>query len=139
MKPQAPKALDSRPFHESLVDTILRASSAELELLATLIKSTKIPRNHDKIIAAWNQRRKELRWGNVDLGVPASLHEQQEAAAKKAEGGEKQTINLDDLQQELKMTLALLKDRCPGLVSWNEFLRERLTNLHRLTSQALGK
>ena len=48
-------------------------------------------------------------------------------------------VNLDDLQQETEKLLALLKDREPGLMTWNEFLHERLQNLHKLTSQALGK
>lgn len=48
-------------------------------------------------------------------------------------------INLDKLQRETEKLLALLKDRQPGLMTWNDFLRDRLTNLHKLTSQALGK
>ena len=58
--------------------------------------------------------------------------------AKKGED-EKQGISLDDLQQETEKLLALLKDRQPGLMTWNEFMHERLQNLHKLTSQALGK
>lgn len=48
-------------------------------------------------------------------------------------------INLDELQQEIEKLLGLLKDRQPGLISWNEFMMKRLTTLHRLTSKALGK
>ena len=51
----------------------------------------------------------------------------------------KNDINLDELQQEIEKLLVLLKDRQPGLMSWNEFVRKRLTNLHSLTSKALGK
>ena len=54
-------------------------------------------------------------------------------------GRQKKGINLDDLQQETEKLLALLNDREPGLMTWNEFLHERLQNLHKLTSQALGK
>jgi hypothetical protein len=48
-------------------------------------------------------------------------------------------ISLDDLQQETEKLLDLLKDRQPGIMTWNEFMHERLANLHRLTSQALSK
>ena len=48
-------------------------------------------------------------------------------------------INLDELQQEAEKLVSLLKDRQPGLMTWNEFIQERLQNLHRLTSQALDK
>jgi len=48
-------------------------------------------------------------------------------------------VNLDELQQEVEKLLALLNDRQPGLMTWNEFMWERLQNLHKLTSQGLGK
>lgn len=51
----------------------------------------------------------------------------------------KRGINLDELQQEVEKLLSLLRDRQPGLMCWNEFLHERIKNLHALTSQALGK
>ena len=73
-----------RPFHETIVDAIRFTSAKELELLADLIKGTKIPKNHDQIIAAWKNRCLELGWGNSDLGVPADLLEQKEIAACEA-------------------------------------------------------
>ena len=51
----------------------------------------------------------------------------------------KKGIDLDKLQQETEKLLALLKDRQLGMMTWNGFLQERLTNLHELTSQALRK
>ncbi len=48
-------------------------------------------------------------------------------------------VNLDELQQETEKLLALLKDREPGLMTWNEFMYKRLTILYSLTSKALGK
>lgn len=48
-------------------------------------------------------------------------------------------VSLDELQQETEKLLSLLKDRQPGLMTWNEFMRERLTALHKLTSLALNK
>ena len=45
-----------RPFHETIVDRI-RATRAgsEFNCLAQLIMATKIPKDHDKIIAAWKE------------------------------------------------------------------------------------
>jgi hypothetical protein len=52
---------------------------------------------------------------------------------------EKKTISLDKLQEETEKLLVLLKNREHGLFVWNDFLRVRLQNLHKLTSRALGK
>lgn len=122
-----------RPFHETIVEAIRRASSAELECLATLIKGTEVSKGCDEIIVAWNERRKEMCWGDEDLGVPAILLEQKNFER------EKKSINLDDLQQEVEKLLSLLTVREFGLMTWHEFVRERLDNLHKITSQALGK
>lgn len=130
--------MSTRPFHETIVKAIRQASSVELECLATLIKATSIPEGHQEIIAAWNQRRKEMCWGTEDLDVPAHLLEQQRSSAAKALAG-KGTISLDDLQQETERLLAFLRDRQPGLMTWNGFMRERLQRLHGLISQALRK
>lgn len=133
----------TRPFHETIVEAIRRASSAELECLATLIKATEVPKGHDEIIAAWNERIGALLFGcDNDFGVPTSLLAQKQANMKKAEEEEEEEekgINLDDLQQETEKLLALLTDRQPGLMTWNMFMQESLQNLHELTSQALGK
>ena len=122
-----------RPFHETIVEAIREASDTELWRLATLINKTIIPNGHEEIIAEW-KRRDCLNF----CGVEDSLLEQKKANAKKSEG-KKKSIKLDDLQLETEKLLALLNDRQPGLMSWNEFMQERLQNLHRLTSQALGK
>ena len=81
-----------RPFHETVVEAIQQASSAGLVCLGTLIRATKIPKGHDEIIAAWNERRKVMHWGDDDLGVPASLLEQKEIEI----ANEKKDINLDE-------------------------------------------
>lgn len=49
-----------RPFHETIVDIIdsLTSPATErqiIELVANLIKQTKIPKNHDVIIVAWRK------------------------------------------------------------------------------------
>lgn len=82
---QTTKRAVRRPFHETIVEAIHRASSGdELQCLAMLIKETKVPKGHEEIIVAWNQRRQEMAWGNADLGVPADLLEQKQEAAEKA-------------------------------------------------------
>jgi len=74
---------ETKPFHESIVEAISMASSRDMECLATLIKATKIPKGHDNIAAAWNKRRKEMCWGNEDLGVLKALHNQKVVAERK--------------------------------------------------------
>jgi len=53
-----------RPFHETIVEAIERASSSDLQCLATLIKATAIPVGHAKIINAWKKRIVEMAWSN---------------------------------------------------------------------------
>jgi len=48
-------------------------------------------------------------------------------------------VDLNELQREVEKLLGLLMNRQPGLSTWNDFMRQRLTELHRLTSLALGK
>lgn len=45
-----------RPFHESIIDAIRTASISDLLCLATLIKHTFIPANHEAIITSWQER-----------------------------------------------------------------------------------
>ncbi len=70
-----------RPFHESIVDAIRHASGSELKCLATLIKSTKVPKGHDEIIEAWNERKLD-----DDMCVPADLLAQQQHEGEKHKG-----------------------------------------------------
>lgn len=141
---QTTEQVTTRPFHETIVDAIQRCpgpSSREFLLLFQLIKDTKIPKGHDEIIAAIDKFFDfpgAGKWTRDIREVKESILEQKQASAKKTEG-EKKGINFDDLQQETEKLRALLKDRQPGLLTWNEFMQERLQNLHRLTSQALGK
>lgn len=77
------------PFHEAIILMIRNASgSSDLLCLARLIRIVKIPKGHDEIIVAWNER---LQGGGlgmfpVDLGIPTDLLEQKEeaVAAEKA-------------------------------------------------------
>ncbi|MDX1535999.1 MAG: hypothetical protein R3346_04540 [Candidatus Spechtbacterales bacterium] len=43
-------------------------------------------------------------------------------------------VDLDDLQEEIEGLLSLLKDRQPGLATWNSFLQQRIGNIHALIS-----
>jgi len=65
-------SLELKPFHETIVDAIyLAISSEEMTCLARLIKSTKIPKNHDEILKAWQFATKLMCCQTNDLGVPA--------------------------------------------------------------------
>jgi len=74
-----------RPFHESIVDAIHWVDNfGELNLIAKLIKETKIPKDHDKITAAWNRQLQEMGLDDrKDRGVLADLFEQKQEAEKK--------------------------------------------------------
>ena len=51
-----------KPFHESIVDAIKRADDlVTMSALAILINETKIPKDHDIIIKAWETKLIELR------------------------------------------------------------------------------
>ncbi|TWU51412.1 hypothetical protein Poly59_30040 [Rubripirellula reticaptiva] len=45
-------------------------------------------------------------------------------------------MNLDELQAEVEKLLALLKDRQPGLMTWNMFLNERLEAVQKMIESA---
>lgn len=73
-----------KPFHESVVDAIRNAStSTEMHLLATLIRSTNIPKGHNEIAAAWKEgcQRVGLEDG---LGVSRNLERQKREVEEKA-------------------------------------------------------
>lgn len=45
---------------------------------------------------------------------------------------------LDEMQAETEKLLALLKDRHVGLMTWNQFLNERLRNMRAIIHDAIG-
>ena len=45
-------------------------------------------------------------------------------------------MNLDELQIEIEKLLSLLKDRQPGLITWNMFLGERLEAIKKMLDAA---
>jgi len=81
-----------RPFHETIIDAIHSASSNDLRCLATLIKATGVPKNHDEIIVAWKRRREEVGWDNEEFGVSADLLEQKQEAAEKEKAKAKEQV-----------------------------------------------
>ena len=89
-------AKQRRPFHETVADAILQASApGEVTLLARMIKTTKIPKGHDEIIAAWRYRQDN--WGLVVFphGVVEDLLEQkQEAEEKEKEKKAKEQVEV---------------------------------------------
>lgn len=132
-----------RPFHESVIEIIQIASYEELTCIGMILRSTKIPKNHDAIIEAWQKRRNKVRTtplSDVGLGVVENLLEQKRIAESEATSeSTKEGIDLDELQKEVEKLLALLNDRQTGTMGWHGFMKERLEDLHTLTSKALGK
>jgi hypothetical protein len=50
-----------KPFHESVVDAIERASdSSQMNVIGQLLIETKIPKGWDDIVKAWNTKIHEL-------------------------------------------------------------------------------
>ncbi|HNX11149.1 MAG TPA: hypothetical protein PKI61_03330 [bacterium] len=68
------KHQDKKPFHEAIISEIGHASISDLVFLAGLLKATKIPKEHDNIIAAWKKRTEEMTC--EDFGVSEDLLEQ---------------------------------------------------------------
>lgn len=78
-----------RPFCETIVDAIDGAHDDMVIIsLEELLKKTEIKKNHDKIIATLQRKRKERRLGIDKLNVIASLLEQKKIAEAE-EGREK--------------------------------------------------
>ena len=75
-----------RPFDETILTMIDRSIAREMGELATLIRTTKITKNHDRIIAAWINQKKVSGWDwdEEKMGVVVSLLEQKREAEKKA-------------------------------------------------------
>lgn len=46
------------------------------------------------------------------------------------------SISLDELQEKLQRTLALLKHRHPGLMTWNQLLSESLKDVKEILDEA---
>lgn len=133
---------EARHLHETIVDAICRCpsspSTGEIVRLMKLIEDTKIPEGHDLIIAAINTYFDfpgSLKWAREVRQVTEHILRQKSLAEEK----KKQTINLDELQEQVEKLLNLLNDRQPFYISWVMFVNERLQIIHRLTSQALGK
>lgn len=88
------KKVERRPFHETVVDIIAKCWHEDEEFLAELINATKIPKNHDAIIAAWQQFQEKLtrstppgeeqHKGDDYYGVIEILREQKQEAEAEA-------------------------------------------------------
>ncbi len=74
-----------KPFHESIVDAIQETSHWErLNTLGKLITMTKVPKDHDIIIDAWNRKIAELNIGGPWHPVVESLEAQKESVKAEA-------------------------------------------------------
>ena len=76
-----------RPFHETIVD-LIRDLSFEMPVaaLSWLIMETKIPKNHDAIIAAWKEKFPgvDVNDGGIGAAVLINLLVQKEEAEAEA-------------------------------------------------------
>ncbi len=75
-------AVEKKPFHESILDTIKNVRSVkELELVEGLLMATKIPKGHDEIIAALVEKDEEMKRMNFfSTEVIISITEQKKHA-----------------------------------------------------------
>jgi hypothetical protein len=75
---------DRLPFHESILGVIPSATCMEIPILAILIKTTKIPKNHDTISKAWSALiNKSFGEDYDDFGVLEDLNDQRHEAEVK--------------------------------------------------------
>lgn len=131
-----------RPFHETIVEDILIATNEEMVFIASQLKKSLVPANHDQIIMAWNKRRKVMCWADEqDLEVSASLLRQKQAVEAGAMAVSEPGVYLGKLQVAAESFLVLSRNghSSGSMIPWHVRLREQLQNLHRLTAQALGK
>lgn len=127
-----------RPFHETIVEAIRRASLRNLMCLATLIKATKIPKGHKEIIEAWNARCKEV--FSEDFDVTDNLLDQKLAtaekrAAEKAGGEEKKS----ELRKEIEELFDSVQSHYYELMGQRKRAHSEFEKLRQLVSQVLGK
>lgn len=127
------KKSESRPFHETIVDAINAIFEQDMAAILALIKVTVIPENHDAIIEAINNRRKELNLQPAE-GVINHLIKQKEVAEKKA--AEKKTKHgtnefiIHSCEQALRFT---------QVDKWDDLSEERKVQLgFNLGAMALG-
>ncbi|MFA5644361.1 MAG: hypothetical protein WC928_02420 [Patescibacteria group bacterium] len=66
-----------KPFHEAIIPAIKNCSRAGLVDMARLIRNTSIPKDHDKIILAWEERLEQLD-SKPNRGVRASIQKQKD-------------------------------------------------------------
>ncbi len=80
-----------KPFHESIVDAIVAALSYDdFAMLARLIRTTKIPKDHDLILAAWRgaidkyypDSKSVLSFMLMDFAVPCLTDKMEQARAE---------------------------------------------------------
>ena len=91
---------ERRPFHETIVDAIRSTNyHNELGCLIRLISVTKIPKGHDEIIAALEEKCRTIYhdgWESAVAGVKTGLLEQK-AEAEREEAFESLALGLDEL------------------------------------------
>ena len=130
-----------RPFHEAIVDAIYRCTSSldsDGMVLLRLINETEIPKGRDEIATAIDKHFGSSRKWELVREVKEGLLNQEQTAVNEFASVEKGS-SLDELQQRAERLVVLLKDRHPGLMTWNMIFREWLQSLHKIVSQVLNE
>ncbi len=131
-----------KPFHKAIVDQIHLVASFDgrLELIGLILNGTIIPDGHDEIIEAWRKR-----CANTfppppehEKVVEGLLAHKQEMALQKAKNGGKE-VDLNSLDWEAEQLHYYIANPEPDSEQWKQSLQDTIQNLHKLTSQALGK
>ncbi|MFH0779630.1 MAG: hypothetical protein V1928_02100 [Parcubacteria group bacterium] len=126
------------PFHEAIIEMINRGSDENISFVLELLKITAIPKGHDEIIAAIEDKWGALAFWQIPIAeMKVHIFSQKQAAKEKAEDN-KQNIDLEALLLQCKTLLSLLESLSPGTTRTN-LLDEHLEKMYELTKSALGK
>ncbi len=79
---QSKSALQDGPFHETIVEALVTGSDDDFICLVMLVMRTKIPKNHDEIIRAIDERAKEMNLVTTLVSDAKEIILQKKAAAE---------------------------------------------------------
>ncbi|MEK7585210.1 MAG: hypothetical protein AAB455_01720 [Patescibacteria group bacterium] len=130
-----------RPFHEVIVEAIEAITEPiEVRFVATMLKEVLIPRDHDRIIEAWEKRMSYLHGEGTSRGkeVVASLREQKRRVEMRDEVRQKLLTFLVELSVknlgEISDTTRLSQDLGIGEAAGTEGIGQLLALRDRIES-----
>lgn len=131
------------PFHEAIIEMINKASGENISFVLKLLKITAIPKGHDEIVAAIEDKWGALEYWQIPITeVKVHIFAQKQAAEKKADD----SFDIDAIKSNLETIINLIK-MLPYLIMPYEladkigenqfyvFLGKQLQNLHKLTTK----